>query len=511
MAALNSPATSPGTFTGHTNHSVHGLEKKELTVCKASNILLRLPGELHLQISSYLDKDLVSMALAVASDNCTSCILLPYYIPRRSDEKRRLLTIALLTGFPLTTLCWILDVLVVGMETEHAEVLHDCDMFSKQCDQEYRRGGALATWGMITPHRSYNNAYADRVGIINAAAALGKVEVLEALFGRIMSWMDVAELEQGLLTRYPTPIHFACLHAQPHAVRWLMNWYTQHTPAALDVVFSENLDATPFFLALVGFRFPGCTEEDLLDVLNVLVDYPATVVLPCEDGVPWFVRLYWESVVLPAPILRSLLERMPLSADHLATYGGIIVHLASDPSPYSLGCIKVLLKAGLQLPEDCWVNFVTGGIPKLCWMAEKVTGFLPEVPELWSTLLDTLVQFTSQVTGQWANFLSLMEELVTISRRLCPQGFAGDQTLCFAILTCEGVTATPNSNDDSVPTPQKYFRPFVEALVHAGADLDGMWVDGEPRDTRWDTPRMASYRNWTARQLLAEIKRTGRL
>ncbi|KAA8903379.1 hypothetical protein FN846DRAFT_891147 [Sphaerosporella brunnea] len=503
-ASLNPPATPPGTPTGHTTSPVEGLERMTLTTCKASNILLRLPGELHSQISSYMDKDLVSITLPVASNDCTSNILLPYYIPRLSDEKQRLLTIALLTGFPISSLCWILDVLVFGVETEHAEVLHSSDMFASL--EEHWRGRDLPAWRIINPADWHNDASADRVGILNAAAALGKVEVLQALFGRIISWMDVAELDQGLLTRYPTPILYACLYAQPHAVRWLTDWYTQHAPAALDVIFSDNLSSpsadywrcTPFCLAMVGLRYPGRTEEDVLSVLNVLESYPAVGVLPGEADVPWMTMLYQASVVLPAPILRVLLRRMPFSADQLATGGGFIGSMASKPTPYSLGCIQVLLDAGVRLPEDCWVRFIMGGNPQLfSWMAQNVPGFLQQ--------------------RQWPNFLALMEVLVSISQRLSPRGFAGDQTLCFAILSSEAVTATPNAHyhsDDrgvSVATPRQYFRPFFDALVRAGADVDGLWVDGKPRDTRWDTPRMASYRNWTARQLMEEIRWTGSL
>ncbi|KAA8914032.1 hypothetical protein FN846DRAFT_902313 [Sphaerosporella brunnea] len=469
-ASLHPPATSPGTSTGY-------------TTSPASDILLRLPGELHLQISSYLDQDLVSMALAVASDNYTSCSLLPYYIPRLSDEKRRLLTIALLTGFPITSLCWILDVLVFGIETEHAEVLHSSDMFTWH--EEYWRGRALASWRIIAPHDWQNDASAHRVGILNAAAALGKVGVLRALFGRIMSWMDMAALEQGILTRYPTAVHYACL---------------EHAPAALHVVFSDNVwlppafwRCTPFCLAVTGFRFPGRTQQDVLSVLEILERYPAVAVVPSEGHVHWLQRLNRSSVKLPVPILRVLIRRMPFTADQRIE--GVIRALADDPTPSSLGYMQVLLLEARSFS----------------WMAENVTGFLPKVPELWNTLLDTLVHYTSHVTRQWRNFLSLMEVLVTISQRLSPRGFAGDQTLCFAILTSEGVTSTPNEPEEGAPTPPQYLRPFVDALVRAGADLDGMWVDGEPRKARRDSPRMASYRNWTARQLLEKIQQTGRL
>ncbi|KAA8913999.1 hypothetical protein FN846DRAFT_886262 [Sphaerosporella brunnea] len=483
-ASLNPPPTPPGTSTGH-------------STSPASNILLRLPGELHLQISSYPDEDLVSMALAVASDNCTSYILLPYYIPRLSDEKRRLLTIALLTGFPITSLCWILDVLVFGIETEHVEVLHRSDMYTY--DEEYWREQRLASW----------RPSAHRVGILKAAAALSKVGVLQALFGRITSFIDMAALAQGVLTRYPTAIHYACPYAQPDAVRWVTDWYSQQAPAALHVVFSDNQwlrpafwRCTPFCVAVTGFRFPGRTQQNVLRVLEILERYPAVGVVPSEGDVHWLERLDEELVRLPAMILRVLMRRMPFGADQ--GIKDIISSLAIGPTPISLGYMQVLLlEAGMQLKKECWVNFVMSGNTQLfSWMPENVTGFLPTVPERWSTLRDTLAVAQFPISNGGVG-----EHIPPTN----PAGFAGDQRLCFAILTSEGVTATPTEFEEGAPTPPEYFRPFVDALVRAGADLDCMWVDREPRKNRRDTPRMTSYRNWTACQLLEKIQRTGRL
>ncbi|KAA8898658.1 hypothetical protein FN846DRAFT_909971 [Sphaerosporella brunnea] len=483
-----------------------------MTSDAASSPLSSLPGELHLDIASHMGEDLVSMALAVAGT--TSRQLLPYYIPRMPDTKRRLLTMALTTGLPPARLGCILDVLTFGKESEYAQVLPSTRVRG-DCEEHVLPPPALG-WDLIVPLVWGPNHPGDAVGVLNAAAALGKVAVLKLLLDRVISCRNATELVHGLLTTYPTPLHYACLYAQPHAVRWLIIWYARHARDAVGAIFSAHSPLssgapTPFCLAVLGFLFPGRTEVDVLRVVNLLERCPVHDTRLWYGG-HWLRLLIRAKVVLPPAILRVLLRCMPWYPYQQDQISYVIAGLVGQDSPHIFRNVQMLVEAGAELPEICWATIMTTGNHQLfARMALNVPGFVPEVYELWQCLLSMTLSFFHPIQPRWGDYLCLMEVLVSVSKRFSPQGFAGDQLLCLAILTSEGITARPNVLSKPSPTPPEYVRPLVDAMVRAGAEQDAMWVDRDARDTVVDTDRMAYYRNWTARELLAEIKRTGRL
>ncbi|KAA8902851.1 hypothetical protein FN846DRAFT_891374 [Sphaerosporella brunnea] len=481
-----------------------------MTSDAARSRLFALPGELHLDIARHMGEDLVSMALVVAG--ATSRKLLPYYIPQMPDTKRRLLTMVLTTGLPPARLGCILDVLTFGKESEYVQVLGSTRM-PGDCEEHVLPPPALG-WESIVPLGIGPNHPGDGVGVLNAAAALGKVAVLKLLLDRVISCRNATELVRGLLTTYPTPIHHACLYAQPHAVRWLINWYAHHAPAAWGAIFVPPLGPlgapTPFCLAVLGFLFPGRTEVDVLRVLNILERYPVHDIV-LWSGAHWLARLIRAKVVLPHSILRVVLRFMPWYPDKKDQINSVIAALVQQESPHVFRNVQMLVEAGGQLPEACWATLIcTGNHQLFAWMAQNVLGSVPEVYQLWRYLLSQILNFFHSMQPRWEDYLSLMEVLVLVSKRFSPQGFGEGQLLCQAILTSEGMPAKPTILGKSL-TPPEYVRPVVDAMVRAGANQDSMWVDHDVKNTSGDTYRMAYYRNWTARELLAEIKRTGRL
>ncbi|KAA8894517.1 hypothetical protein FN846DRAFT_895004 [Sphaerosporella brunnea] len=334
--------------------------------------------------------------MTIAVTSAISRDLLPYYIPRMPEEKRRLLTVALISGLPPARLGRILDVLVSGKESKHAKVVG-----SKRARGEFEDNWlpppALGQC-RIVPLVWGPNHPGDAVGILTGAAALGKVDVLKLLFNHITCWRDAAEL----LTTYPRPLHYTSLYAQPHAVRLVRPTCACH--AGCDFFSAPPLppDApTAFCLAVLGFLLPGRTGVDVFQALNVLEIYPVDNSLLWYGG-HWLTSLIRANIVLPVSILRVLLRCMPWHPHQEDQISNVFADLVEQDSQHSFRDVQMLPEAGAQTPVTCWVRIIQTSNHRLfARMVQNVPGYLPAIYQLWQHLLYVILTSFPWAQPRW--------------------------------------------------------------------------------------------------------------
>ncbi|KAA8908517.1 hypothetical protein FN846DRAFT_906125 [Sphaerosporella brunnea] len=363
--------------------------------------------------------------------------------------------------------------------------------------------------------------YALDCGVLNAAVGMDRADILHLLLARIERSASASpheEWEEGLLERYPTPIHCACSYARHDMLHLLLQWYAVHAPAALDRMMSGTCccsglewPTSPFQHTLLGDRHPSRSAHDVLAVLDRLEPFPVIDLDMANMGGHALDELAARDHFLSPDVLEIVLHRLPLRPAYPDGENVMWRYLLSrqctgDP-------IQALLDVGVNVPDEAYEQPLTSGNHELLdWLRSFVTS----ADDMW-IYLHSLLQLHDLPYPFTELAPLLLHMMVKISMELHPTGFTG-QTLCVAIMTASSLTGC--CARDGEYTPREWIWELVDAMISAGADLHEPWIDGQrllcrPEDQgnarARDHAKLRVYIRWTADEMLRERERVGSL
>ncbi|KAA8897635.1 hypothetical protein FN846DRAFT_992278 [Sphaerosporella brunnea] len=469
------------------------------------SLLYRLPYEMHLEVASHLGSDFAAMGLALAGCPVATRLLLPPYIPRSIYAQRHLLVTAMVEGYGVRHFTRLVDAMMMVPDLLYSPFLWSQDkntttytVFAPPrstmgANFHFSRetfASEIAFWHDDFPEKT--------VGVINAAVGMAEIGIIRMLFAQIQEAISSEEgyevWERQLLSRYPTPIHYACLYARPDILEWFLSWYATHATRTLRKIMrttgpiSGNTCAeTPFYLAVAGGQFAGRSEEDVLTVLHILEPYPARHNF---IGSHPLLELARNGYLLPESVITILLRRLPVLTGQLgqACIKRYLWHKKATGAQ-----LEAMLAAGLPFPAHWHSGPISKGNYRLIsWIVDNVPNVVCRPEHLWAYFLRRLPR---------ANFIPLMELLGTLSKRFAPEGFHG-QTLCLAILMGSRLAGNTRLRHEGGDIPVEWVWDVVRAMMLAGANVNDPWEDRCLRDTFADAVDLNNYVGWTASQML---------